>query len=108
MEQLFIVVLLGLTSVGGYVVGVQGLALSSPGLRVAVNRALECGGAMFVFFVANLSVGMLAILAVRFLTGRFMSLYLASDTTLLILSFLQALIFQSWLQVCRQRGRSEP
>jgi hypothetical protein len=108
MEHLFIVILLGLTSGGGYVVGVNGLGLSAPGLRVAVNKALECVGTMVVFCGANLLVGMLAILAARFLTGGFVSLYLAADITLLVLSLLQALIFQGWLQACRQCRRSEP
>ena len=108
MEQLFIVTLAGLTSVGGYVVGVKKFRLSKPGLRMALYKTLECVGAMLVFFLVNLIVGVSAILAARRLTGGFVSLYLASDITLLVLSFLQALIFQGWLEVSRQRDGSRP
>ena len=108
MEPLFIMILAGLTSVGGYVVGVKGLGLSEHGLRVALHKTLECIGATLVFLLANLTVGMLAILMARALRGGFVSLYLASDITLLPLSFLQALVFQGWLEVSRQHGGSRP
>ena len=106
MEHLFIVILAGLTSVAAYVVGVKGLGLSGCGLRVALYTTLECVGAMLVFLLVNLTVGMIAILTGRMLTGGFVSLYLASDLMLVVLSFLQALIFQGWLAASRQRAES--
>lgn len=106
MEHLFIVILAGLTSVAAYVVGVRGLRLSGRGLRVALYNTLECVGAMLVFLLANLTVGMIGILTARVLTGAFVSLYLAADIMLVVLSFLQALLFQSWLALSRQRAGS--
>jgi hypothetical protein len=106
MEPLFIVILAGLTSAVGYVVGVKAFGLSAPGLRVALHKTLECVGATLVFYMANLTLGMLAILTARVLRGGFVSLYLASDLTLLVLSCLQALVFQGWLEVSRQRSGS--
>jgi hypothetical protein len=106
MEHLFIVILAGSTSMAAYVVGVKGLGLSGSGLRVALYNTLECLGAMLVFLLVNLLVGMIAILTGRGLTGGFVSLYLAADIMLVVLSFLQALIFQGWLGVSRQRARS--
>jgi hypothetical protein len=103
MEHLFTVILVGLTSVGGYVIGVKGLGLSKHGLRAALHKTLECVGAMLVFFLVNLVVAMISILTARSLTGGFVSLYRASDIALLVLSFLQALTFQGWLEASRQR-----
>lgn len=104
MEPLFIVILAGVTSVVAYVVGVRGLRLPGRGLRVALYNMLECVGAMLVFLLVNLTIGMIGILSARMLTGAFVSLYLAADIMLVVLSLLQALIFQSWLAASRQRA----
>jgi hypothetical protein len=60
-----------------------------------------------VFSVVNLAVAMFAILAMRSLSGRFVSIYIASDTTLLMLSWLQALTFQAWREGSQQRHTAE-
>jgi hypothetical protein len=96
MEQPFFTVLVGLTSAGAYLVGAKGLGLSRSGLRQAVGRMLECVGVTLVFFVVNLATGVIAILAARVLTLDVVSLYLADDLTLLVLSLLQGLTFQWW------------
>lgn len=96
MEGPFILLLVGLTSVGAYWVGVKGLGRSGRGLRRAVGKVLECLGMMLVFLVGNLAAGMIAILATRVVTRKFMSLYLIDDEVLVILSLLQGLAFQCW------------
>ena len=96
MEQPFILVLVGLTSVGAYLVGAKGFGLSANRLRTAIGRVLECVGMTLLFFVVNLAAGIIAILAARVLTRGGMSLYLADDVTLLVLSLLQGLTFQWW------------
>lgn len=65
-------------------------------LFVAVGRVLECVGLAMVLLAVNVIVGMAAVLALRFLTGRFLSLYPNTDITLLVLSLLQALLLQAW------------
>jgi len=65
-------------------------------LRGAALRALECLGLAVVFFVADVAVGVLMILAVR-ATGRFTSIYGLSDPTLVVLAFLQALVVHHWI-----------
>jgi predicted ABC-type sugar transport system permease subunit len=57
---------------------------------------LECAGLTLVFFGANVALGVGAILAARALTGVFVSLYLAHDLVLLVLSLFQALVFTWW------------
>jgi len=99
MEQLFLLLLVGLTSVCTYLVGTRGVGLSGSGLRKAVGKMLECLGLTIVFLVGNVLLGMLGALGVRALLGKFVSLYLAADWTLLGLSLLQALTFQWWHQL---------
>jgi hypothetical protein len=107
MEQAFILIMVGLTSVGGYILGIKGLRLSRSGLWSALGKACECVGLTLVFFLLNLAVGIFAILAVRSVSGRFVSMYIVSDITLLIVSLLQALIFQAWREGARHRRSSE-
>lgn len=102
MEQYFLLILVGCTSVGAYLVGARGLGLPGSGLRTAVTGMLERVGLTLVFFVVNVMIGMVAILAMRLLTGEFVSLYAAADETLLVLSLLQGLTFQGW----RERSRN--
>jgi hypothetical protein len=107
MEALFILVAAGLTSAGAYVFGVARLRFSTSGLWLAFGKTCECLGLTLVFCVLNLAVAMVAILAMRSLSGQFVSLYIASDTTFLMLSLLQALTFQAWREGSRQRHISE-
>lgn len=96
MASLFLLVLAGLTSLGAYLVGTRGLALSRRALGAAVGKVLECVGMTVVFFLINLGGGILVLLTVRTLTGTFVALYLADDIALPILFLLQALAFEWW------------
>ncbi len=94
--------LIGLTSLGLYLFGRTKLGLSGPRLVAAAAKTLECVGAGLVFFGFNLAVAALAILAIRKVTGTFVSLYPASDVVWLILSFLQGVTFQWWWELSKQ------
>jgi hypothetical protein len=107
MESVFILVVVGLTSAGAYVLGTARLGFSRSEIRLALGKACECVGLLLVFGVLNLAVAMFTILATRSLSGRFVSLYIASDTTFLVLSWLQALTFQAWRAGSHQRHTSE-
>jgi hypothetical protein len=107
LEALFILVVAGLTSAGAYVFGIARLRFSKSGLWLALGKTCECLGLTLVFCVLNLAVATVAILAMRSLSGQFVSLYIASDTTFLMLSLLQALTFQAWREGSRQRHISE-
>jgi hypothetical protein len=107
MESVFILVVAGLTSVGAYVFGIAGLGLSASRLWLALGKACEWVGLTLGFGVVNLAVAMCAILAMRSLSGQFISLYMASDTTLLMLSWLQALTFQAWREGSQQCHATE-
>jgi hypothetical protein len=107
MESVFILVVVGLTSAGTYVLGITRLGFSKSELWLALGKACECVGLTLVFCVLNLAVATVAILALRSLSGQFVSLYIASDTTFFMLSLLQALTFQAWREGSRQRPMSE-
>lgn len=107
MGPVFILIIAALTSVGIFVLGVTRLRLSKSGLRLAVGKTCECVGLALVFLLLNLALGVLAVLAGRSLSGRFVSLYIVSDATLLILALLQALTFQAWRDGSRHHRISE-
>jgi hypothetical protein len=107
MESVYILLVAGLTSVAAYILGITRLRFSRSGLWQALGKTCECVGLTLVFFSLNLAVGMVAILAVRSLTSRFVSLYIVSDILLLVLSLLQALIFQAWREGSRPHHISE-
>lgn len=96
MEQFFILVLVGLTSVGAYVLGRSVFGLSRRGIRRAVGKMFECFGISLVFLVINLATGVIAILLTRAAMQGFVSLYILNDVTLPVLSLLQGLTFQWW------------
>jgi hypothetical protein len=97
MEALFLLSLIAATSAGALVLARRrGQAVTGGALRAAAGRALECLGLTLLFFTANLALGALLTLLVRALTPLFVSLYLSADVSLLVLSALQALVYQRW------------
>lgn len=96
MEQVFSLILVGFTSVGAYVLGTRLLGLPARDIRKAVGKMLECFGISLVFFVVNLSAGVIGILVARASMRGFVSLYMAADVTVLFLSVLQGLTFVWW------------
>lgn len=96
MEEVFILALVGVTSLGAYLIGAKGLKLPGHGIRRAIGKMLECIGITLVFLLVNVGLGMVMILATRVLTGGFVSMYRAADGTLLVLSLFQGLVFQWW------------
>jgi hypothetical protein len=96
MVTLALAIVVALTTLGGYLVATRGLGLPPAELRRAGVRTLESAGLTVIFLLANVAVGTIGILSIRHLTGYFISAYLISDITLVILSVLQALWFQWW------------
>ena len=90
-----------LTSVVAYFLATWALGLQPRSLRSAITEALELFGLSIVFLVANLAAGMCLILGARALSGRFLSVYWINDSTLGLMSFLQAIVFHCW----RRRAR---
>ena len=100
MQALILVVVLGLTSVAGYLVGTRRLGLSRAGLQGAAAATLETIGLGVVFFAANLALAVVPILAARAWGGWFVSVYAVDDIMIGAVSLLQGLVFRWW----RDRG----
>lgn len=96
MEQVFSLALVGFTSVGAYIFGTRVVGFSARDIRKAVGKMCECFGVSLIFFVVNLGVGMIGILAMRAVTRGFVSLYMAADVTVVLLSVLQGVTFVWW------------
>jgi hypothetical protein len=78
MEELYVLVLVGFTSIGEDLVGARGFGLTRERLRVAIGKMLTCLGATLVFFGLNLGVGMLGRHA-QFVEGTVHRLHVALD-----------------------------
>ncbi len=72
------------------------------GLGPAFGKALECVGGVVLFCLLNAVVGTALIFATRAVSGRFVSLHLGADQSLLAMSALQALVFQWWRESSRR------
>ena len=96
MFSITLVLIVGLTSLGAYLAATRFAGLRRADLQGAVMETLECLGLVVIFFVANLSVGAALILGLRGLSGRFISVYIVDDVTLVILSILQGVVFHRW------------
>ncbi len=100
MRGLSLIASLGLTCLGGYLLGTRRLGLSRAGLPGAVAATLETIGLGVLFFAVNLALVVLPLLVARAATNRFVSLYGLDNVTLAAVSLLQGLVFRWW----RDRG----
>jgi len=102
IEQVFVPVVIALSTALGIAVAARRFGWPARALAGAWGKVLECVGAAVVFCVLNAAVGVALILASRALSGRFVSLYLGADHTLIAASALQALLFQWWRETSRR------
>jgi hypothetical protein len=96
MEDYFILVPLALTSLAVAVLELRRRPDAAASLREAAVKAAEAVGLTVLFFAANVATGAFISLATRALRLGFISIYLNTDITLLVLSLLQALVYQRW------------
>ncbi len=95
MEGYFVLFPVLMTSAAAYLLG-RRRGLRAAALRPVAARVLECVGLTAVFLVVNTLAGAGLTLLVRLVAGRFLSLYLVTDTVLLFVSALQAVAFRWW------------
>ena len=94
MSELVLLALTVLTSALAYGLGRFVFGLNAP-FKKGLQRTVETVGVAVAFFIVNVGVAVAGTLALRTL-GWFVSLYVATDYTLIVLSFLQAVLFQHW------------
>ena len=96
MRGPLLLLLVALTSLGALLLGTRWRGRAVAGLARAGRGVLECAGLTLIFLAANLAVGGAGVLALRVLTGQFVSFYVLNDATLLGLSTLQAIAWAWW------------
>jgi hypothetical protein len=96
MAQAIVLVVVCCTSAGALLVGTAWLGLRPTDLGAAMRRAVECVGLTLGFFGLNLAIGIGVVLAGRYATGTFISMYFANDIVLLGLSLLQGIACLCW------------
>lgn len=92
----FLVLVVVVTSLGAYLVGVRWRGRSRASLRAALGRMLESLGAIVVFAVINLGLAGALALGVRTFTERFVSLYMLDDMVWVVVSVLQGIAWSLW------------
>ena len=102
IEQVFVPAVIAVSTALGAVVALRRFGWPRRALTSAVGKVLECVGATVVFCLLNAAVGAAFIVAGRALSGRFVSLYLGADHTLIAASALPALLFQWWRESSRR------
>ena len=95
-DALYLIGLVALTSGLVWVAGRRLLRLQTSVLRPALRRLLEWVGLTVLLYALNLFAGFALVLLLRKLTGSFVSMYINTDVTLVLLSAFQALVFQWW------------
>ncbi len=103
MRQAVIFGVVTLTTLAAILYGHRSSRLSGHSFREAARTMLEYVGLSLVFLVLNLSLGTAGILIVREVTDRFVSIYVMNDAVLVLLSFLQGLLFGALLLPRRLR-----
>jgi hypothetical protein len=105
IEQAFLLALVVVTSIAAYSLGVGALGLRPGQLRAAMLFGFQLIGMSTVFFLVNLAVGLVCVLAVRGATGTFVSAYLLNDVAICTLSVFQGLCFECWRTSGGRGGR---
>jgi hypothetical protein len=95
-NELLLLAPIVVTSSVAYVAGRRLFGLTRAELGTAAHRTIECLGIGAAFFVVNVLVGGVAVMLVRSVTSWFVALYVLSDASLALLSFLQGLTFWWW------------
>lgn len=96
MEGYFVLIPVALTCLAAALVEARRQPRAAASLRAALGKALESVGLTVLFFLGNVVTGALVTVAARALDVTFISIYLTTDVALLVLSLLQALIYQRW------------
>ena len=96
VQPLALLAIVVVSTLAALVATVRSGVVPHDGWREAVSTALGLIGVSAVFLVVNLSIGIAAILLVRFFTPWFVSVYILNDITLVGLSLLQGLVSGVW------------
>ncbi|XXT24164.1 hypothetical protein WME94_21730 [Sorangium sp. So ce429] len=94
-DSLYILAIVAATSGAAYAAG-RRLGMRAGLVTAALRRAIRLVGACLLFWGGNIAVGAGVALLVRGLGLGFIWLYVNTDVSVLVLSAVQALVFESW------------
>ena len=93
MDNIFILLIVALTSFVAY----QAAKTHPEKMSEAIRAFFEWMGMFSLFFVVNLTIGVVVVFLIRTFTPRFVALYSLENFLLLFLSAVQAFVFHhSW------------
>jgi len=96
---------IALTSLVAYIMAVTCLGLRPSDLGRALGRMADLVGAGVIFALVNVAAGAALILALRALTGRFVSLYALDDLAWLVVSLMQGCVWWLWRNATTPESR---
>ena len=102
MDGLYLPLLYALGAGALLLAGARGLGLPLAALGPALGRVAEWAGLAAILVVLNVAAGFALVLALRKVTGQFLTLYLNADVTLLAVSALQAAVLQWWMEAAER------
>ncbi len=105
MVELMILISVGFTSGGLYLIGVKLRGLPRNLLSQAFGKLLECVGMTVIVFLVNGAILLVPVLMFQDSLAAAFPHYVASDVAVLALSFLQTVIFQWWGEAANRLRR---
>lgn len=102
MAALLIVAIIAASSLIAVAFGVYACGARAQDLPAAARRLLEFLGLWFLFLALDVALGVAAVLTLRTVTTRFVSVYLVNDISLLIFSAMQACTLHMWLSASKR------
>ena len=96
LESLYVLGLVLASSLVAAVLALRVFGLRANALRPALVRLLEWAGLTVGFYALNLLLGVVLVVLLRKARGGFVSLYLNTDNTIVVMSALQAAVVQWW------------
>ena len=96
LESLYVLGLVMASSLVAGLIARRVFRLRGSALPPALVRLLEWAGLTVGFYVLNLLLGVALVVLLRKARGGFVSLYLNTDNTIVVMSALQAAVLQWW------------
>lgn len=102
MEQVFVSVVIAITTALAYLITRRFAAVNGQSFRRALETVLECIGTCILFIGLNVALGVMLVFLIRGFTPWFIAPYVVSDLMLVVLSVVQGFVFQTWWRSARR------
>jgi hypothetical protein len=96
IPEILLVIAAVVSSLVAYATMRRWLGVSTESLRTALWRTIECVGVILLFLAGNVLIEIVLVLLARQISGRFISLYFASDPLVVAIACVQGLVACWW------------